>query len=288
MTRFILNSLVFVAIYGILTLSLNLQYGLAGLLNFGQALFLAIGAYAVATVQFHGLPPWLGVVLAPLVGGLSGALVALPARRLDGKYWALLTLAISELFLVVIRNTSWIAGGAPGTRGIFGVPSWLMLPILLVIIGLLVFGFERLRRSQFGRVIRTMREDPLLVRTFGRDIAYYQSRVMVLGGATGAIAGAALAHAVTFIAPDVFPLHETLLVWIMLVVGGLGSNVGAILGALIVQGSLTLSRLAPTIANLTAEQTSLLRLMIVSVVFVTVLIVRPRGAFPERPVRHVA
>jgi branched-chain amino acid transport system permease protein len=131
-----------------------------------------------------------------------------------------------------------------------------------------------------------MREDPLLVRTYGRDIAYYQLMVMVLGGASGAIAGAALAHAVTFIAPDAFPLHETLLVWIMLIVGGLGNRLGAIAGALIVQGSFALSRLAPTIASLSAEQTSLLRLMIVSVIFIVVLLVRPQGVLPERPVRH--
>ena len=288
MTTFILNSLVLIAIYGILTLSLNLQYGLAGLLNFGQALFFAVGAYAVAVARYHELPVWFGLAIAPIAGGLMGAAVALPARRLDGKYWALLTLAVSELFLVVVRNETWIAGGARGTRGIASVESWLLFIILCLLTALIVFGFERLRRSQFGRVLRTMREDPLLARTFGRDLAYYQTMVMVLGGVSGAIAGAALAHSVTFVAPDVFPLHETLLVWIMLVVGGLGNNVGAIVGAFLVQGTFTISRLAPDVPNLTAEQTSLGRLIIVSVVFIVILVVRPKGALPERPVRYDA
>lgn len=286
MTTFIVNSLVLIAIYGILTLSLNIQFGTAGLLNFGQALFFAVGAYAVAIAHFHNMPIWVGLVSAPIAGAVVGAAVAIPARRLDGKYWALLTLGVAELFLVVVRNETWIAGGAAGTRGIASVESWQLLILLLVTSVLLVVAFERLRRSQFGRVIRTMREDPVLVRTYGRDLAYYQVMVMTIGGATGAIAGAALAHSITFVAPDIFPLHETLIVWIMLIVGGLGNNVGAILGAFLVQGIFAATRLAPNIPGLTAEQASLGRLILVSVAFIVILIVRPRGALPERPVRY--
>lgn len=286
MTTFVINALVLVGIYGILTLSLNLQYGMAGLLNFGQALFFAVGAYSVATAHFHSMPVWLGLAMAPVLGGLVGALVALPARRLDGKYWALLTLGVAELFLVVVRNESWLAGGAPGTRGIPGIDSRLLLGILSVLVVLLALGIEALRRSQFGRAIRVMREDPLLLRTLGRDPAYFQLMVMVLGGAIGAVAGAAFAHTITYVAPDIFPLHETLLVWIMLIVGGLGNVWGSILGALLVQGSFTLSRLAPSIPGLSAEQTSLVRLIVVSVIFVVILVFRPQGALAERPVRY--
>lgn len=286
MTNLMLETATLAAIYGVLTLSLNLQYGLTGLLNFGQSFFFALGGYTVGVMYFHDWPAWIGVMGAPFVGALGGLLLALPARRLDNHYWALMTLGVAELFLAIMNNERGIAGGDLGTFGIPRMEAATLLPIMAVVVAVIVVAFEVIRRSQFGRIIRVAREDHILLAAIGRNPFRFQIPVLMLGGAVGAIAGVAITYWLTLVSSDIFSLDQTVIVWAMLIVGGRGNNFGAILGAFLLEGIFIGTRFMPDVGPITGEDYALLRILIVGVALVLVLMFRTEGALPERRVRH--
>ena len=114
MSAFVLHSLTMIAIWAVLALSLNLQFGLTGLVNFGQVLPFAIGAYAVAISATHGDGPGWGLAIGAVAAPLIGLLVIYPARRLAQDYWALVTLGAGEIFRLTMLNVRGIAGGVEG------------------------------------------------------------------------------------------------------------------------------------------------------------------------------
>ncbi len=289
MTVVLLETLTLVFIYGLLTLSLNLQYGLTGLLNFGQGFFFAVGGYGVGVVYFHHWPAWIGIVAAPIAGAIAGLLLAIPAKRLENDYWALMTLGVAALFLAVMNNERGIAGGDLGTYGIPRIEAPTLLPILAGVFVLVVLAFERIRRSQFGRVIRVAREDPILLAAIGRDPFRFQMNVLMIGGAVAAVGGVALAYWLTVVAPSVFTLDQTVIIWTMMIVGGRGNNYGTLVGALLLEGIFIGTRFLPDFGGfLTGAHFAVLRILIVGAVLVLVLMVRPAGVVREWKVRHAA
>src|SRR5262249_3451679 len=114
MVDFVIYSTTMISIWAVLGLSLNLQFGLTGLVNFGQVLPFAIGAYGAAFAGVHGLPAWLGIMIGVVLSPMIGILVILPARRLSQDYWALITLGAGELFRLTMENVPVIAGGIEG------------------------------------------------------------------------------------------------------------------------------------------------------------------------------
>jgi len=281
---FLVYTLIVVGIFSLLTLSLNMQYGLTGLLNFGQIGFFAAGAYAVAIAHRQELPIWVGVLMAPVAGALMAWLMSMPVRRLRQEYWALLTLGVSEIFLAVMDNEDWIAGGIIGTRGIpplFG-RQFLLLVFVAGLVVLTLASFERVGRSQFGRILRAIREDETMVATLGRDVFHYQARAMVLGGLVAGIAGAIYAHFASFVDTAPFQLTETFFIWTMLIIGGVGNNYGVVFGAALLQGLFVSTRFFPDLIPLFSQTFSLVRSMIVGGALVIFIILRPDGVFPER------
>jgi branched-chain amino acid transport system permease protein len=286
MSGYLIQVATVATIYSVLALSLNLQYGLTGLLNFGQSFFLALGGYSIGVVYFHSWPAWIGLAAAPFVGALGGLLMALPARRLDDHYWALMTLGVAELFLAVVKNEASIAGGELGTYGIPAVGSSMLLPLMGGFAVLVFAAFELIRRSQFGRVIRTVREDPVLVAALGRSAFRFRAAVLALGGAVGATAGVALAYWLTLVASDVFSLEQTVLVWAMVIIGGRGNNLGVIVGAFVVQAIYIGSQFMPDSAPVSGEGFALLRIFVIGLAMVLVLLFRNEGLIPEWKVRR--
>jgi branched-chain amino acid transport system permease protein len=283
-TDFLVHTSIIIGVFALLALSLNLQYGLTGLLNFGQIGLFATGAFAVAVAHRHGWPVWLGLLLAPVAGALMGMLMSAPVRRLKQEFWAFLTLGVSEIFLAVMDTEDWIAGGVVGTRGIPRiVPSETMLLVIIVaVIVVVLAAFERIQRSQFGRVLRTIREDETLAATLGRDIFRYQIRVMAIGGLVAGLAGALYAHYISYVDTMPFELTETFFIWTMLVIGGVGNNYGVIFGALLLQGLFVGTRFFPDVVPLSSESFALLRSVIVGGGLVLFIMFRPNGTFPER------
>lgn len=289
MFELVVYTAIIVAIYSLLVLSLNLQYGFTGLLNFGHIALFAVGAYTVAVGHQQLWPIWVGLALAPIVGALFGVLMSVPVRRLKQEYWALMTLGVAEIFRAVMDNEEWIAGGTRGTKGIPPLAGRsVVLAVLLILVALTLLAFERVTRSQFGRVIKAIREDERLVLSLGRDIFRYQVRVMMMGGAVAAIAGAIFAHFISFVNSAPFSLTETFIIWTMLIVGGLGNNYGAIVGAILLQGVLIATRFLPNYLEVPGETYAIIRTVLIGVLLVVTIIVRPQGAVPEGRRRYRA
>lgn len=272
---------VFFLAYALQALSLNLQYGMIGLINFGQGYLFAVGGYSVAIAATHGWPVWLGIVLGPVFGVVAGLILALPSVRMRADAWALFALGVASLFLALAEDQTWIAGGALGTFDITAIGTGETLIILGVCLVIGFLAVERVRKSQYGRVMRAIREDPLLVHTLGRSVLRYQAVVLMFAGAIAALAGVFYAHWITFISPDSFSLTQTLYVFAMVIIGGRGNNYSVVLGALVVQAILTGMRYLPTSA-LSGEASSVLQTVVAAVLMVAVLIVRRRGILPER------
>jgi branched-chain amino acid transport system permease protein len=277
-TSYIISVATLASIFAFATLSLNLQYGMTGLVNFGQITFVIVGAYSVAISVTHGYSWWLGALIAPIAGGTVGLLLAFVGRRLRQDYWALMTLAVAALLTVILETTPSLAGG---TDGIYGIPSpfgtWTFIALLVGLIALSLAMLERIRRSQYGRVIRAMREDELLVKSLGMDIARYEFGVMLIGGALASLSGVAYAIYITYVSPGAFSLTETFVIWIALVIGGTGSNYGSIAGIVMLQAILAGILFLPG----SGQTQAILGVVIEGLLLISIMLFRPQGLIPE-------
>ena len=292
MDAYIVAILTVTAIYAVLALALNLQYGKTGLINFGIVGFYGLGAYVSAIVTETGGQPFVvGLALAVAFGAVAGAAVALLSQRLSGDFLAIVTLGFAETVRLVLTNEDWLTRGP---RGFIiserPIPDGLTrdgasLFYLALVLGLLVLVFllvERLSRAPYGRMLRAMREDDVVLSTLGKNVFAYRVQVFAIGCAVMAAAGAFYAHYVQTITPDNFTTPVAVLVWISLVVGGAGNNVGVVLGAAVVSIVYEGSRfLAPLLPWLAPEQFAALRFIVIGVALILVIRFRPDGLWPE-------
>lgn len=287
MTAYLELLSVYFLVYALLALSLNLQYGLTGLVNFGQGLFFAVGGYSVAIAATHGWPVWVGIVAGPVFGAATGLVLAGPSTRMRADAWALFALGVASLFLALAQSEDWIAGGTLGTFDITYLGTGQSIAVLAVLVVVVFLAVERIRTSQYGRILRAIREDALVVRTLGRNVLRFQATTLALGGAIGGCAGVVYAHWITFVSPASFSLTQTLYIFAMVIVGGRGNNYSAVLGAFVVEAILVGIRYVPTSA-LSGQQSSVLQTVVAATALVVILIVRRRGVLPERRSRfHV-
>ncbi len=239
-SEYILNIAVYAGIYIILTSSLNITNGYTGLFSFGHAAFYGIGAYTAAILATRlGLSFWLTLPLAGVVAGVFGAAIALPTLRLTGIFLALVTIGFQEITFLVTLN--WI-GLTRGPMGIPGIPPpaiggvalsgnlgyyYLILALDVIVLFLL----SRIVTSRVGRAFVAIREDELAAQSAG--IPTFRMKILSLVIATffAGIAGAFFAHHARFVSADSFRLDETFAILTMLIVGGMGSLVGPVLGA---------------------------------------------------------
>ena len=238
-------------LYAMLALGLNLIVGLTGLLNLGYAAFFAIGAYTYALLNLHlGWPFWVGWLPAAWAGGAAGVLLGIPALRVRGDYLAILTLGFGEIVRITFTNLDRWTGGPNGLLGIahpriwtpggmfdFGVSSapyyYLTCAAVAVVAGLCV----RVSRSRTGRAWMAIREDELAASCAGVPVLRMKLVAQGLGGAIAGLAGAVFAAKQGTITPDSFDFVLSVMVLAMVVLGGLGSIRGAVIGALLL-GSL--------------------------------------------------
>ena len=291
-------------IYAVLTLGLNVQWGFTGLFNAGVAGFFAIGAYASAILTsapspYHvggfGLSPAIGIGAAMAASALLAWGVGRICIRLRSDYLAIATLGIAEIFRLVLKNEVWATNGA---RGISRIPKpfehfpepWNqigMLALVSAVVLVLYVLLEGARRSPWGRVMAAIRENEAAARAAGKDVERLRIEAFVLGAALMGLGGALMAHHIKFIEPNAAePVSATFLVWVMLVIGGSGSNRGAILGALLVwilwsTTEILTARLPPEWATKSAY----LRIFLVGLALQFILQKYPGGIFRERRLR---
>jgi len=240
-----------VLIYGLCGLSLMALAGFTGLVSLGHAAFLGIGAYAhVYFSQKLGVPWLLSVALAGVVAAAAGVLVGLPALRMTGVYLTIATLAFALIIQEVFNRWETVTGGLSGEAVtepvIFGVPLHGDATILGVTLSLgdlalyflcLVFLIaalwltRNLLRSPTGRAWVAIRDSEIAAQSMGVNLAVYKTMAFAYSAALMGIAGALFAHKVGFLAPDIFSVLLSIQFLLMVVVGGLGSLHGALLGA---------------------------------------------------------
>jgi branched-chain amino acid transport system permease protein len=238
--EYILNTAVMAGIYIILTSSLNITNGYTGLFSFGHAAFYGIGAYTAAILSTrHGFPFLLTLPLAGIAAAILGAAIALPTLRLRGIFLALVTIGFQQITFLVIMN--WMSL----TRGPMGIPAIPPVSffgfelsgnqgyfyVILVLDVIVLFLLSRIIASRVGRTFVAIREDELAAQSVSINIFRAKVLSFVIATFFAGIAGAFFAHHARFVSADSFKLEETFLILTMLIVGGMGSFIGPVIGA---------------------------------------------------------
>lgn len=280
-----------IAIYTILSLSLNFQYGIAGLINFGVVGFFAIGAYTTALLTTNGVPIAVGMIAAMATSAIAGCLISLPTQKLSVHYWALTTMAIAEVIRVVINNEEWLTRGPFGIlnipRPFVGYFSAQTYPLAYMIfawsmVALVFLVFSLLTNSPFGRILKLLREEEDLARSFGKPVFSYRVRAMTIGAAFAGLAGALNAHYVTYISPLDFLPILTFVVWVMVIVGGRGNQLGIAFGTIVIVLFFNSTRFLRDYVPLEAETIASLRMVVIGALIMLTIVYRPDGLIPER------
>jgi branched-chain amino acid transport system permease protein len=289
-------------IYAVLTLGLNIQWGMTGLMNAGVAGFVAIGAYTTAILTTGpsashlgglGWPVWAGILAAGGVSALLALPIAIVSMRLRSDYLAMATLGIAEILRLVVRNEDWMTGGPRGIAGLpkpfedLGTPMshLAFLGLVVGVIALLYWFAERAHRSPWGRVQRAIRENEVAAAAAGKNVEAFRLQSFVFGAFAMGLGGALLAHNIKFIGPEaVEPLIATFLVWVMLIAGGSGNNRGAILGAFAIwtlwaATEIMTAQLPPELGGRAAY----VRVFLIGLALQLILLYRPQGLIGERP-----
>jgi branched-chain amino acid transport system permease protein len=226
-------------IYVIATMGLNLTVGYAGQKSLGQAAFFGIGAYAVAISMQHGQTFWLGLLLAVVVCFIVGLILGFPALRVQTIYLAFATLGFNTAVWLVMRNEEWLTGGTFGINNVarpqaFGLSFDGNLPFYYLVLGativmaLLMWG---LLRSPWGKAFMAVRDNPIRAESLGVDVRGYTLMSFAIGGVYAGVAGALFASLVQFIDPAPFTVESSIMMYLMVVVGGPGYFFGPLLGA---------------------------------------------------------
>lgn len=321
----------FFSISALMALSLNLEYGIAGIPNFGKALFISIGAYTAALTYTYLLPVLgahtpiypcgatlpealqlrTGVIrnaldvglfnffwtllIAAAIGGVVGFLASYPALRLKEEwYLALVLLVGSEIARIIARGYEPIICGHNGMSGIaqpfvaLGNPmqaSLAFAALALVLLGLVFFYSEWLVRSPYGRLLKAVRENDQVARSLGKRVPRIRAQIMFIGSAIAAIAGVLFVVNLGFASTNDYVVALTLDVWVMVVIGGIGNNWGALLGAFVVTILDRLTAIAAIQMDALGVELEFtyIRFILFGLIILVMLRFRPQGLLPEKP-----
>jgi branched-chain amino acid transport system permease protein len=295
-SAFLLSVITLAGIYGIMCIALNLQFGYAGLINFGIVAYFAVGAYAYVILTMPApsefdtyrlgfeLPVWIGIIGAVVASGLFALLTGWPSLRLRGDYLALTTFAFAEGLNAFLRNEGRVSNGTVGftgvdspVRDIAGADNYELVFAIVVVASLALAYLiaERLGRAPFGKALRALRDDELAATLAGKDVRRLRLDVFVLGAVMTGLAGVLYAWHLTLVKPDSFSSEVTFVVFIALVLGGVGSNRGALLGAFILIGFEELIRFLDLGTDLEARL-SAIRVAMTGLLLIVLLRLRPR------------
>ena len=259
----------------ILTVSLNLINGICGQFSLGHAGFWAVGAYSAAAFTVYvqlPVPPEVNLIIGCFIGfitaSIAGLIIGVPCLRLRGDYLAIATLGFGEIIRIIIMNTDSIGG----PRGFSGIPQitnffWVYL---FVIITVLIIA--NIMRGTHGRAIISIREDEIAADSMGIYTFKYKTMAFVIGAGFAGIAGSLYAHYTQFLHPNGFTFMFSVIILLMVILGGLGSITGSIVGAIILT-------LLPEVLRLMGETISEWRMVIYSVLLITLMLLRPGGIF---------
>ena len=231
--------------YVVLGLGLNIVVGLGGLLHLGYAAFYAVGAYTYALLNYHfGISFWICLPIGAGLATIMGILLAIPVLRLRGDYLAIVTLGFGEVIRIILENWSEFSFGPSGIAqiprpGFFGMTFKLQTAtiyiyfIMIAMVLFTIFVVRRLENSRIGRAWIAMREDEIASEAMGIDITKSKIMTFALGAFWAGMVGVIFAAKNTFINPASFTLWESVMILCVVVIGGMGSILGVVIGALI-------------------------------------------------------
>ena len=293
-----------ILIYVMLGLGLNIVVGLAGLLDLGYVAFYAVGAYSYALLSFYfGLSFWICLPIAGLMAAFFGFILGFPVLRLRGDYLAIVTLGFGEIIRILLNNMTWLTGGPNGIGSIpkptlfglsfdrkaaegmqtfheyFGVAYnsinkviFLYLIALLLVL-LTLFVINRLLRMPIGRAWEALREDEIACRALGMNPTAIKLSAFTIGACFAGFAGSFFAARQGLVSPQSFTFIESAIILAIVVLGGMGSQLGIILAAIVMI-------LLPELAREFNEY----RMLMFGALMVLMMIWRPQGLLPmQRP-----
>lgn len=241
-SRYHIQILGFIAIYSLLAIGLNLIVGICDTFSLGHQAFYALGAYSSALLSTRlGVPFWIALPISALVAALFGLLIG-PVMRLKGVFLAVATLAFGEIVRLVALNWDSLTNGP---NGISGIPWPQIGPLtidtprsfyylILVFLVLEYFVISRMINSRTGRAMKAMRDDDVAAQATGIYILHYKVLSFTVAALFAGIAGSLYAHFISFVSPDPFSVGAVIDMLFMIVLGGLGSVPGSIIGAAVV------------------------------------------------------
>lgn len=309
--RYLFDLSILVLTYVMLGFGLNIVVGLAGLLDLGYVAFYAVGAYTFALLAVHfGLGFWMCLPLAGLLAALWGIMLGFPVLRLRGDYLAIVTLAFGEIVRIVLLNWTSVTNGPNGIADIpkptfFGLPFgkgpgtfasffhiapdplYAIIFLYYVILALaLVTSLVtlRLKRLPIGRAWEAMREDEIACRSLGINTTIAKLTAFATGAMFGGFAGSFFATRQGFISPESFTFIESAIILAIVVLGGMGSQIGVVLAAIAMIGGFELLRNMEWLQVVFGEDfdPSLYRMLLFGLAMVAIMLWRPRGIISSR------
>lgn len=272
------NIMITALMYVVLGLGLNIVVGLAGLLDLGYVAFYAVGAYTYALLNYHfGLGFWVVLPIGGLLAALFGILLGIPVLRLRGDYLAIVTLGFGEIIRLVLENWGSFSQGPSGISnisrpGFFGIELSLNMAIIytyyimVLFVIITIFFVNRLQDSRLGRAWIALREDEIACQAMGIDKMKTKLVAFSLGAFWAGIIGVVFAAKTTFINPASFTFLESAIILSIVVLGGMGSIVGVVIGALVLI-------LMPEYLRALSEY----RMLAFGAILVCMMVFRPQG-----------
>ncbi len=307
--------------FALLSMGLNVQWGYTGLINFSVAAFFGLGAYGTALMTAGNSPiagdvdPLIGLCVGLGLATLVAILISAPTLRLRADYLAIASLGLAEVVRMIILNESQWTSGSQGLFGIplfygnwpvigtlpetlptatvalgpgdpvtFGTPFWQELLNVLLMLSFLAGAFfvlQRAHRSPWGRVLRTIRADENLAKALGKHTYWFKMQAFVLGSIMMALAGVFFAHLQLFINPSSLDPITTFYVWVAVILGGSGSNRGALFGGFVVVTIREGSRFLDAIGSIPVDAAPL-RLIAIGLLIILLMRFRPQGLLPPQ------
>ncbi|PSF38253.1 branched-chain amino acid ABC transporter permease [Aphanothece hegewaldii CCALA 016] len=365
MADYLVSLTIWAALYSLFALGLNLQWGFAGLINFGHVAFMTLGAYTTALLTLQGVPIILAVFCGMIIAACLGLLIGMSTLRLREDYLAIVTIGMSELIRLFVLNEEEITKGAFGVQRyplpfninpnpiskitfiivftivaiyalwqlwkslkkewlssqeikgksykprsqksilIWGIIAALVIIVLylngiislanygykdglmvfiLVILALVYGALEFLSHSPWGRILKAIREDDTVPLALGKNVFWYKLQAFMLGGAIAGLAGSFFAWQLTTIYPTNFEPILTFTAWIIVILGGSGSNAGTLLGAIIYWTYDSLTRFALPLLPFFKSDSQLgsFRIMVIGLILMILMRSRPQGILGKK------
>ncbi|WP_413875581.1 branched-chain amino acid ABC transporter permease [Albidovulum sp.] len=278
---YVYTLIIIIGLYVILSSSFNLVIGYGGLISIAHPIFYAIGAYGSAVLaRDHGVPVPVAMAAGALIALAASILLALPSLRISGDYLLIASIGFQLGLIEVFKNVSW-SGGAGGLTNIPpalppGTDRWVYTAIVVVLAGLSVLLIRALAHGPYGRAMAAMRDDELAFSALGRNAMAIKVGIFAIGSGLAGFAGALYAHHFRYLAPEQFEILLSAALLTMVVVGGLRSTWGPVVGAIMLEALPQ----AITFLNLPASLLGPLQGLLFTGLVLVFMFVRPQGLVP--------